>query len=80
MYDGAFSSVGQRRQRRGQQQPLHYPKADQTGQTGSAVVVDRPTAARDGEQPCHKTDHAAGFGSAVETERGVANRKLRPRH
>ena len=47
-------------------QTLHHQEADQTGQTGSAVVVIRQThGSADGEQPSHVVDQgAAGLAPA----------------
>ena len=67
--DGAFLQRADSADNAGAEQLLHHQEADQTGQTGSAVVVVRQThSSADGEQPCHVVDQgAAGLISRKPT-------------
>ena len=54
----------------GAEQLLHHQEADQTGQTGSAIVVVRqtPRQRRWRTKPCHVVDQGAAGADQQETE------------
>ena len=67
--DGAFLQRADSADNAGAEQLLHHQEADQTGQTGSTVVVIRQTdGSADGEQPCHVVDQGAAGLDQQETE------------
>ena len=67
--DGAFFQRADSADNAGAEQLLHHQEADQTGQTGSAVVVVRQThSSADGEQPSHVVDQGATGLDQQETE------------
>ena len=67
--DGAFLQRADSADNAGAEQLLHHQEADQTGQTGSAVMVIRQTdGSADGEQPSHVVDQGAAGLDQQETE------------
>ena len=70
---GAFFQGAHRAHNAGVEQLLHHQEADQTGQTGGAVmVVGQTHGGANGEQPCHIVNQSAACLDEQEAD-GVSN-------